>query len=111
MTPPVKPESFAFSTRTAPLTDVETRAALRAIHRILVLARLRAYERADPAELADILDAVEFLPEMLLRPAAFDDLFRGTLESLAAKYPRFPGVLTEFDAAVGCPAAGRNGNP
>jgi hypothetical protein len=103
--------TMAFSTRTAPLTDVETRAALRAIHRILVLARLQAYEKADPAELADILDAVEFLPEMLLRPAEFDDLFRGTLASLADKHPRFPGVLAEFDAAVGREDSGRNGSP
>jgi hypothetical protein len=109
MTPTTIPTEF--STRTAPLTDVENRAALRAIHRVLVLARLRAYERADPAELADMLDAVEFLPEMLVRPAEFDDLFRRTLASLAVKHQRFKSVVDEFDAAVSCVQNDRNGSP
>ena len=88
------------SQRTAPLTEAEARAALRAIHRVLVAARAMAYDRADPAALADVLDAAEVLPQSLLRPAEFDDLFRPTLDALAAKYPALRGARDEFAEAT-----------
>lgn len=93
--------AFQPSQRTNPLTEAEQRAALRAIHRLLVEARAMAYRHADYHELADLLDAAEVLPQSLLRPAEFDDLFRATLADLAEKYPAARGIHEEFTRTVG----------
>jgi hypothetical protein len=98
MTPPGKTASL--SHRTAPLTEAELRAALRAIHRIVATARGMAYDRADPAALADVLDAAEVLPLSLVRPAEFEDLFRPTLDALAGQFPAFRGIRDEFIEAT-----------
>ncbi|HVK16931.1 MAG TPA: hypothetical protein VM533_08270 [Fimbriiglobus sp.] len=82
------------------MTEGETRAALRAIHRLLVVARGMAYDRSDPAALADILDAAEVLPQSLLRPAEFEDLFRPTLDALAGRFPALRGIHDEFVKAA-----------
>lgn len=93
--------AFQPSRRTTPLTETEQRAALRAIHRLLVEARAMARRHADYRELADLLDATEVLPQSLLRPAEFDDLFRATLADLAEKYPAVQGIHEEFARTVG----------
>lgn len=98
MNRPITP--IPLSHRTTPLTEDEIRAALRAIHRILVVARGLANDHAAPSVLANILDATEILPQSLLRPAEFDDLFRPTLDSLAASYPEFRGLRDEFAEAT-----------
>ncbi len=95
MTPPGT--TFPLSHRTAPLTEAELRAALRAIQRILATARGMAY---DPAELTEVLDAVEVLPPSLLRPAEFENLFRPALDALAGQFPVFRGIRDEFIEAT-----------
>jgi hypothetical protein len=75
---------------------VELRAALRAIHRLLVVARNMAHHQTDPTALTNLLDAAEVLPQSLLRPAEFEDLFRPTLDALAGQFPAFRGIRDEF---------------
>lgn len=94
MTPPGT--TVPLSHRTAPLTEVELRAALRAIHRLLVAARNMAHDRTDSAMLANVLDTAEVLPQSLFHPAEFDDLFRPTLDALAGQFPAFRGIRDEF---------------
>ncbi len=89
---------------TSPLSDTETRAALRAVGRILELARdeARRFARAD--KLADVLTSAGSLPELLTRPALFRERFRPTLEGLARRHREFAPVLSEFDRTTN-PAA------
>jgi len=57
-----------------------------------------AYERVDHAEIADVLDVAEYLPQLL---AADDDrsaAFRENLEGLATRWPAFQSALEYFDA-------------
>src|SRR5207302_9558449 len=63
------PTDLPCSRRTSPLTETEMRAALEAIQRIRVMARLMAYNGADGAVFADSLDAPEYLPPIVLPPA------------------------------------------
>lgn len=105
MTPQAStPAGPPLSRRTASLSEAETQAGLRAIHRVLVHGRALAHQGADHALLVDVFDAVEVLPLTLLRPAEFEDLFLPTLDGLAAKHPGFRGVRDEFAAAVGVEA-------
>jgi broad specificity phosphatase PhoE len=80
-----------------PLTETETRAALRAVGRILELARdeVGRFARAD--KLSDVLASAGSLPEMLTRPAVFRERFRPTLEGLARRHEEFAPVLSEYD--------------
>ena len=89
-----------FSGRTEPLSPGEMRAALRAIHRILVVGRMMAYDDESPAKLAEVFDAVETLPRMLLNPAEFDDLFVSILDGIADKFHGMRGIRDEYLAAV-----------
>jgi hypothetical protein len=64
----------------------------------LRMARLRAYQ-TDP-QLAELLDAVESLPDLLLRYPDLDEAaLREQLEELECKYPewsgRFSGILRD----------------
>ncbi len=88
------------SDRTHPLTAAEMRASLHAIHRLLVHARMMGYQGVDPRRIADFLDWVEFLPEMLLNPPHYDVMFRGALEYLANLEPFCRGILQEYDDAL-----------
>lgn len=88
------------SERTEPLSEVEMKAGLRAIHSILVGARFAAYQQEDHSKIADILDWAEFLPEMLFKPGEFGEMFRPALLHLANKYPELSYALAEYDEAL-----------
>jgi hypothetical protein len=81
----------------APLSEAETRAALRAVGHILELARdeVGRFARAD--KLTDVLASAGALPEMLAHPTVFRERFRPTLERLVHRYGEFAPVLNEFD--------------
>ena len=83
----------------APLTDAETRAALRAVGRVLDLAGESA-RPAPPTAVAAALHAARTLPDLLARPDAFRDRFRPALERLARRHRRFGPALDEFDEAT-----------
>jgi hypothetical protein len=97
----------AYGRTPAPLTETETRAALRAVGRILALARdeVGRFARAD--KLTDVLSSAGALPEMLTRPAVFRERFRPTLEGLACRHREFAPVLSEFDRSTNPPARPR----
>jgi hypothetical protein len=86
----------------APLTEAETRAALRAVRRVLDLARQEA-DTQDREKLADVLSAAGELPELIARPDQFRDRFRPTLADLAYRHHEFAAVLSEFDRATDPP--------
>jgi hypothetical protein len=71
--------------------------ALRAMNRVLVLARSMAYERLPHEEIASVLDVVEYLPRLLADERDQAAAFRGCLEDLAARWPLFGDALEVFD--------------
>ena len=87
----------AHGPHTAPLSETETRAALKAVGHILELARdeVGRFARAD--KLTDVLASAGTLPEMLTHPTVFRERFRPTLERLVHRYGEFAPVLNEFD--------------
>jgi hypothetical protein len=91
---------LVFSARSQPLSRVEMSGAPDAIHRILVVGRMMAYDEEPPAKLAEVFDAVEILPRMLLNPAEFDDLFVPILDGLADKFQGMRGIRDEYLAAI-----------
>lgn len=86
-----------------PLSEKETRAALRAVGHILQLARDEVGRFAKADKLTDVLASAGALPEMLTRPAIFRARFRPTLERLAGQYGEFEPVLSEFDQSTAPP--------
>ena len=91
---------FKFSSRSQALSQIETRAALNALHRVLVVGRLLAYQQEPAERLAKIFDATEIMPRMLLNPAEFDDLFLLLLDGLADQFEGMQGIRDEYLAAV-----------
>lgn len=88
--------STAILSPCAPLSAAETRAALKAVGRVLDLAA----DPAPPAAVAAALRAAHSLPDLLARPDAFRDRFRPALERLARRHRRFGPALDEFDEAT-----------
>jgi hypothetical protein len=90
-----------------PLSETETRAALRAVGHILELARDEVGRFAKADKLTDVLASAGALPEMLTRPAVFRERFRPTLERLVRRYGEFAAVLSEFDRTTTPPSRPR----
>jgi hypothetical protein len=87
------------------LSEAETRAALRAVGRVLSLAGEHARRHA-PDQLADVLCSARTLPEMLNDPDEFRARFRPALQRLASRHREYASVLSEFDRGTGtrrCP--------
>ena len=97
---PVERDPISISDRTAPLTDVEKQASLRAMQRLFVELRMMAWEKADHALIADFVDLMHNMPEMLQKPGFYDDMFRLSLEGLAEINPTCRGILAEYDEAL-----------
>jgi hypothetical protein len=72
--------------------------ALQALHRVLIEARLMAYEGQDSAKMADVLDWAELLPRLLAADEDKTSEYRNTLAAIAENYPRFTGALTAFES-------------
>ncbi len=83
-----------------PLSEKETRAALRAVGHILELARDEVGRVARADKLTDVLASAGTLPELLTRPALFRERFRPTLERLVGQYGEFAPVLSEYDRST-----------
>jgi hypothetical protein len=94
-----------------PLTETETRAALRAVGQILELARDEVGLGEPADKLTDVLTSAGALPEMLTRPADFRERFRPTLEGLVRRHGEFAPVLSEFDRSTNPPARPRRRKP
>lgn len=78
------------------LTEEKARNALAALNAVIVLARSLAQEGRS-SEVADVLDAAEYLPLLMLDEEDRTELFREQLVSLAAKYPDFVLAVERFD--------------
>jgi hypothetical protein len=74
--------------------------ALYALHTILVLARQMAYDRNPHEEIAGVLDAAEYLPQLLAGGQDETHEFREHLKELSSKYPRFDLALQRFEGSV-----------
>ena len=83
------------------LTEVETRAGLRAVCRVLDVVGQQARRHRSADELADMLTAARTLPEMLAEPDEFRVRFRPALQRLADRSRDFAPVLNEFDRSTG----------
>ena len=83
------------------LTEVETRAGLRAVCRVLDVVGQQARRNRPAGELADVLSAARTLPEMLAEPDEFRVRFRPALQRLADRHRDFAPVLNEFDRSTG----------
>jgi hypothetical protein len=71
--------------------------ALKAIHRILVLARFMAYQNEPTAKIAKVLDYAEILPTLISADEDRTGEFRTHLQGLASEFPAGIGILQEFD--------------
>lgn len=71
--------------------------ALRAIHRVLVEARLMAYQGEDSARIAEVLDWAELLPKLIAVPENKTAEFRETLVAIVERRPEFRPSLRVFD--------------
>lgn len=88
------------------LSDVETRAALRAVGRVFHLAGEQARREPVGDALADVLCTARALPELLAVPDEFRSSFRPALQRIAARHREYAPVLSEFDRSTGtrrCP--------
>src|SRR5437588_10173789 len=88
------------SERTEPLSATELRASLRAIQRLLVELRMMAYEKVEHDRIAEFVDWLQNLPEMLMNPGFYEDMFRLSLEHLAGLRPFCSGILAEYGEAL-----------
>jgi hypothetical protein len=93
-------DPISASGRTEPLTDAEVRASLQAMQRLMVELRMMAYEKVDHDRIADFVDWIHNMPEMLLKPGFYDDMFRLSLEHLATLRPFCSGILADYDQAL-----------
>jgi hypothetical protein len=88
------------------LSEVETRAALRAVGRVFHLAGEQARKIPVSKTLADVLAAARTLPELLAEPDEFRSHFRPALQQLVSHHREYSSVLNEFDRSTGrrrCP--------
>ncbi len=65
----------------------------------MVVTRTLAYENADAAKIAAIMDEAEYLPTLLLHSDDVDREFLEHLEHIAAKWSEFRYVVIEYEAA------------
>jgi len=73
------------------------RQALWALNWVLVAARTMAYGKANHTDLADVLDAAEYLPCLMLEPTDKTSFFREYLADLARRHPSMQTALDRFD--------------
>jgi hypothetical protein len=71
--------------------------AIKAIHRILILARVMAYQNEPTTKIAKVLDYAEILPTLILAIEDRTDEFRIHLHGFASEFPQGVGMLQEFD--------------
>lgn len=82
-----------------PLNECEFRAAMRALHRIMIYARQSAYLAEDHQKIADILDSAELMPLLLVEPTAGLS-FADMLQDLGERILPLRGVWLEYQAAI-----------
>jgi len=71
--------------------------ALAALNAVLVTARKLAYDQRPHQQIADALDAAEYLPRLLAEQEDRTDAFREMLVGLTALDPGFHFAVERFD--------------
>lgn len=71
---------------------------LKALHRILIEARLRALRGADAKELANILDYAEILPVYMLDEDDKTTEFQTQIAGLGQEVPELAGLSRDYEA-------------
>lgn len=73
---------------------------LIALHRILVKARLHAYESRETAVLATVLDDAELLLTYIISEEDRTDDFTRHLRGLGEAFPEFSGLADAFESGT-----------
>lgn len=71
--------------------------ALSALHLILTRARFMALQKESPEDIATLLDYAEYLPQLLLSDEDVTEMYRGTLQDVAERFPLCRHALEIFD--------------
>lgn len=79
------------------IPDPQQRGALGALNAALVMLRQLARDGVSRAELAELLDVVEYLPRLLAHDEDRTDEFRRFLADLAGRRDEFRLALDRFD--------------
>ena len=73
------------------------KSSLFALNSVLVTARAMAYERRNHDDLANVLDAAEYLAILIVSPNDETDMFRATIAGLVDIDERFRHAVEKFD--------------
>jgi hypothetical protein len=68
----------------------------RVLHRLVLLARLMAYQRKGHDEIAAVLDDADYLAQEMAASAGLQPTFEERLEGLAEGKPHYAGILEEY---------------
>jgi hypothetical protein len=71
-------------------------AAMKALQDVIIRGRTMAYEKADHAKIADLLDTAEYLAALIYDKKDMTTVFRENLVTLAKKH-KCNMALDEFD--------------
>lgn len=75
-------------------------AALKALQNVIIRGRTMAYEKADHAQIADLLDTAEYLAALIYDREDMTTAFRENLTILAKKH-KCNMALDAFDESLG----------
>jgi hypothetical protein len=78
------------------IQESKQRNALIAIQKTIIHARFMAYNKEEHSRLAAILDAAEYLPDLILQPEDNTEVFRGNLVSIARQF-KCEYIVQAFD--------------
>ncbi|MCW3095819.1 MAG: hypothetical protein JWL77_1437 [Chthonomonadaceae bacterium] len=80
------------------METAEYRAAVRTINYLVITMRLLAYENADAALMAALLDETHYCLVLLENQAEFEEGWRDHLEGMVTRHPeQFGGVVNRFE--------------
>ena len=71
--------------------------ALRAVHRILIVARHISVEGCEAKKMAAILDTAEYLVTLIINKKDLEKRFGEALKGLGEKYPELHGIFLDFE--------------
>ena len=71
---------------------------LKALHRVLIKARFRAYQGESSQVLASLLDDAEYLIDSLLSEEDRTEEFVGYLRGMGERFPDLSGLSKAFEA-------------
>lgn len=71
---------------------------LKALHRVLIKARFRAYQGDEVDVLASLLDDAEYLADCLATDENRTEVFVEHLRGMGEKFPDLSGIVEEFEA-------------